>query len=98
MLFYYVDIKDGIQHIGIMFGVVKAKLIDANAVYYFKEYMGFIVVGMLASIPWKNVIKLPKAFDKMLMWLKPIMVTVLFVASLAMLVGQSYNPFLYFRF
>lgn len=98
VLFYYVDIKDGIQHIGIMFGVVKAKLVDANAVYYFKEYMGFIVVGMLASIPWKNVIKLPKAFDKMLMWLKPIMVTVLFVASLAMLVGQSYNPFLYFRF
>jgi alginate O-acetyltransferase complex protein AlgI len=98
VLFYYVDIMDGIQHIGIMFGFVRTKLVDANAVYYFKEYMGFIVVGVLASIPWKKVIKLPKAFDAPLMWLKPIAVTVLFVASIAMLVGQSYNPFLYFRF
>jgi hypothetical protein len=31
-------------------------------------------------------------------WLKPIVVTALFLLAMALVVGQSYNPFLYFRF
>ena len=98
VLFYYVDIMEGIKHIGIMFGVVRTKLVDANAVYYFKEYLGFIVIGVLASVPWKSIIRSPKALEKVFLWVKPVIVTLLFVASVSMLVGQSYNPFLYFRF
>ncbi len=103
VLFYYVDIGDGIKHLGVMFGVVKAKLVDANAVYYFKEYLGFLIIGVLACIPWKQLIdkifaSKPKVAAGIAMWLKPVVITILLAVSLGMLVGQSYNPFLYFRF
>lgn len=103
VLFYYVDIKDGINHLGIMFGAIKAKLVDANAIYYFKEYLGFILLGIMASIPWKQIFakgckKTPKAMEVVFTCVKPVIITVLLAVSIAMLVGQSYNPFLYFRF
>ncbi len=103
VLFYYVDIMDGINHLGIMFGAIKAKLVDANAIYYFKEYLGFILLGIMASIPWKQIFakgckKAPKAMEVVFTCVKPVIITVLLAVSIAMLVGQSYNPFLYFRF
>lgn len=103
VLFYYVDIMDGINHLGIMFGAIKAKLVDANAIYYFKEYLGFILLGIMASVPWKQIFakgckKTPKAMEVVFTCVKPVIITVLLAVSIAMLVGQSYNPFLYFRF
>ena len=103
VLFYYTDLSDGLRHIGVMFGLVESNFTDAYAVYYFKHYLGFLIVAFLACFPWK--IAIDTAFEghkgvvsKIEMWVKPAIVTVLFVISLGMLVGQSYNPFLYFRF
>ena len=96
--FYFVDINEGIRHLGVMFGVVRTKLIDAKAIYYFKEYFGFLIVGMLACVPWKNILTDKLMQSKGVQIIKPIAITGLLAISLAMLVGQSYNPFLYFRF
>lgn len=96
--FYFVDINEGIRHLGVMFGVVRTKLIDAKAIYYFKEYFGFLIVGMLACVPWKNILTDKLMQSKAVQIIKPIAITGLLAISLAMLVGQSYNPFLYFRF
>ena len=108
ILFYYVDINEGINHLKIMFGISGAEIVDAKAIYYFKEYIWFIVLGVCASIPWKNVIgilfantkkeKLIERLTSFATYVKPVVLTVVFVMAIAMLVGQSYNPFLYFRF
>ena len=106
VLFYYVDIRDGIHHLKCMFGVGGVELVDAKVIYYFKEYVWFIIVGILACIPWvrvadrlvsKNIMENEK-INNLVYIVKPAIITVLFVVSVVLLVGQSYNPFLYFRF
>ena len=103
VLFYYVDLSEGLQHLKVMFGLAGAPLTDPAAIYYFKHNLVFLVSAALASLPWKLWLnRLPKATRKQLRdtgrWLKPLTLTVLFLLSVAMVVGQSYNPFLYFRF
>ena len=97
VLFYYVDLSQGLRHLGTMFGFIQAELIDPYAVYYFKHYLVFLVVAALACLPWKSWLqRLP--VRPIGAWLKPFAVTVMFLLSLALVVTQSYNPFLYFRF
>ena len=103
VLFYYVDLGQGLQHLKVMFGLAGAAWTDPAAIYYFKHNLVFLVAAALASVPWKLWMeKLPKTARRHLRqtgrWLKPAVVTVLFFLSVAMVVGQSYNPFLYFRF
>ena len=103
VFFYFENLGDGLRHLSIMFGLSGAELIDPAAIYYFKHYLLFLVASALASIPWKQVFgKLPEAAGTPLRtigaWLKPVVVSALFLASLAMIITQSYNPFLYFRF
>jgi len=103
VLFYYVDLGQGLHHLKVMFGFGGAELTDPAVIYYFKHNLVFLVAAALASVPWKLwQEKLPKGTRRQLRdtarWLKPAAVTVLFFLSVAMVVGQSYNPFLYFRF
>ena len=104
VLFYYEDLGAALGHLGTMFGFVKAELTDPTAIYYFKHYLAFLVAAALASVPWKVAVeKLPQGaacnvVKNLGRLLKPIAVTVLFLLGLAMIVTQSYNPFLYFRF
>ena len=107
IFFYYIDLSEGIRHLGIMFGFIKTSLTDPVSTYYFKHYFVLLVIGVLASISWKRIGE--KLFAKRIpnaqslaasisVWAKPVAVTLLFLLSLAMIIGQSYNPFLYFRF
>ena len=103
VFFYYESLADGLHHLGIMFGVVKAQISDPTAVYYFKHNLVFLVAAALASIPWKTVLQRVPVYRthgaaQAGRILKPLVISILFLISLAMIVGQSYNPFLYFRF
>lgn len=103
VLFYYEGLGDGLRHLGTMFGFVRAELTDPTSIYYFKHYLVFLVAAALASVPWKSVLaKLPEKVQTSLseaaVWLKPITLTLLFLVAMGMIVTQSYNPFLYFRF
>lgn len=97
VLFYYESLADGIHHLGIMFGFADASLTDATVIYYFKHYLVFLIAAVLACVPWKSAVQLPGA-DKWSPLIKPLVITVLFLLALCMIVTQSYNPFLYFRF
>ena len=100
VLFYYVDLGDAVAHLKTMFGFGGAALTDPAAIYYFKHNLAVLAAAALACIPWKALLGLlPKQPVKAAaFWLKPIAVTVLLLLSVALMVGQSYNPFLYFRF
>ncbi len=103
VLFYYIDLGDGLTHLKIMFGLSGSTLSNPASVYYGKHYAAFLVAGIIASVPWKTL--LAKLFSKenklvtgIAFYAKPLTVTLLFFVALGLLVGQSYNPFLYFRF
>jgi len=103
VFFYYENLFDGLQHLGIMFGITGAAWTDPAAVYYFKHYFLFLASAALACVPWKQLTsRLPAGIAAPLgsigSRLKPVVVSILFLASLAMIITQSYNPFLYFRF
>ena len=97
VLFYYESLADGIHHLGIMFGFADAELTDATVIYYFKHYLVFLVAAALACVPWKSAVRLPGT-EKLSPLIKPLVITVLFLLAMCMIVTQSYNPFLYFRF
>ena len=64
-----------------------------------KHYLVFVILAILACVPWKTVAgHLPERVKTMGGALKPLAITVLFLLALSMIVTQSYNPFLYFRF
>ena len=100
VFFYYENLSAGLHHLGTMFGLSDAPLTDPYAVYYFKHDFLFLAASALASIPWKQLLgsRLPPRLPAAGRILKPVAVTLLFLSSLAMIITQSYNPFLYFRF
>ena len=97
VFFYYESLGDGLSHLQIMFGLSGAPLLDPAAIYYFKHNLVFLAAAALASCPWKQL-QLVRRTGEQISWLRPLLVTVLFLLALAMIVTQSYNPFLYFRF
>lgn len=101
VLFYYESLADGWNHLKIMFGFAEASLTDPVTIYYFKHYLVVLVAAVLACVPWKSVLeKLPGRTTLCAAgaWVKPLVITVLFLLALGLIVTQSYNPFLYFRF
>ncbi len=100
MLFYFTDLSAGLSHIGKMFGYKTEGLTDPYAVYYLKENLGFILLAVLVCFPWKEKLEKHKnkEIEMVVKVLKPIVASLLLIISLALLEGQSYNPFLYFRF
>jgi alginate O-acetyltransferase complex protein AlgI len=97
VLFYYEHLGDALRHLGVMFGLSGAALSDPGAVYYGKHYLVFLVAAALASIPWKQTLS-GSRLGSLGQRLKPLAVTALLLASLGLIISQSYNPFLYFRF
>ena len=97
LLFYYENLGDGLRHLGVMFGFSGAALSDPNALYYFKHNLFYLIAAALASYPWKET-KIINRVNTAIKWIKPVAITALFLLALAMIVTQSYNPFLYFRF
>ena len=73
-------------------------LISADALVILCRYAVLLAVAVLASTPLMTTLYL-KLRDKGFMWvLETVFCVVVMVISVAAIVNQSYNPFLYFRF
>lgn len=109
VIFYHTDLGSLWNQLGSMFGFTSVGWIDPRAVYYGKRYLGFLILAALASVPWKGDI-LPRSAlyrerieprlkgSPAILVFKPLAVSVMALVSIGLLVEQSYNPFLYFRF
>ena len=97
IIFYYTDFSAVSQHILALFGVGSSGWLDAATVAVLRKYTVFPLLCLVLSLPWVPAAagKLP---EKLRDILQPILTLVLFVVSVLFLVGQSYNPFIYFRF
>ncbi len=72
--------------------------IDQQALFYLKNYAAVLLVGIAAAFPWwKGLLEKAKN-GKALQVVQAVFWIGLFVLSIAFLVSDTYNPFLYFRF
>ena len=106
VFFYHIDMGEGLQFLGVMFGRAYA-FTNSEVSILFRGNALFLVLAVIASTPLaKRLFEAVKTYflgnrarvvfmDRVF---KPVINIFILVLSLAFLVGQSYNPFLYFRF
>lgn len=108
VIFYYTDFSLVIEHVLAMIGLsLKGGLhitgfIDESAVRVFNTYCVFMALASLCCLPFKE------AYDKLieknrksravLNAATTVLLTLVLVLSVLFLVGESFNPFIYFRF
>ncbi len=96
-LFFYTDLSAMIQGFLALFGVGISGLTDAASISVLRSYGIWALCAFVLSLPVVPFVggKLP---EKPRAALRLVLTLLLFVASLLFLIGQSYNPFIYFRF
>ncbi len=100
VIFYYPTLGQAFQHIGAMFGI-GAKWIDSASLQIIKTYSFFPLIAFIGSLPVGNTIKRilgARADGKIVNTLRLAWMTGCLILSIFYLVGQSYNPFIYFQF
>lgn len=104
VIFAFEDLGQIGTYLSTMFGLNGASLVNAEAIYYLKNYIIIIVIGIICSIPllqwWKNrnkktVTQKKEAIVSVITSLGYVAIVLISTASL---VNNSFNPFLYFRF
>lgn len=100
VIFAFEDLKQVGAYLGAMFHSSGIPLVNAEAMYYLKNYGIILGIGILLSLPvlWKRLEKIeakPKTGTSIGVSIFYIVILLLCTASL---VSDSYNPFLYFRF
>lgn len=93
------------QQLEAMFAPWKRGVLDAQATYVWKENLVLILISCICCLPlrksadtfWKHRRNLGKK-NILRPYLKAVLCVGILFLSLLFLVGQSYNPFLYFRF
>lgn len=105
VFFYHTDISQAFRFIGIMFGLGKTPFTSLEADIYFWNNAVFMIIAAIACTPlfkWlyekfrMNVNK--TGYFIVDAFAKSAYNVFILVVSIIFLVGQSYNPFLYFKF
>lgn len=96
-IFDFVELKELLSFLGNMFSTANG-LISEEALVYLLSYLPLMIVGIIASTPLPRKIFLKLSSMKFGFILEAIATIVVLVLSVASLVSNSYNPFLYFKF
>ena len=75
-----------------------AVLVDGPAIFYLKNYFPCLLIGAAASFPWWKGLQIKMEKSSAGKMLQALLWIGLFILSLAFLISDTYNPFLYFRF
>ena len=95
-IFAFTDLGNVINYIKVMFGIGNVALVNGEAIYYLKNYIVTIIIGIICSTPLFS--KLKTKDNTINAVLETVIYLGLFLLSTASLVSDTYNPFLYFRF
>ena len=102
VIFYYPTLGQAVTHIGAMFGLGAAGLMDAVALRVVKTYSVFPVIAFIASLPVaplvNRVAPAVALTGRRMEIARAAWLSVCLLLSVLFLVGQSYNPFIYFQF
>ena len=101
-LFYYTDMGCLSEHLAAMFGMGAAGLTDPVTMAVVRKYTFFPLLAAVASLPvlpWaKERLGSVKALPLLRECISLLCLSALLILSMMFIVGQSYNPFIYFRF
>ncbi len=100
VIFAFEDLGKVKDYLFTMFHLNKTNIVNAEGLYYLKNYFIIIVIGLILSTP--VISKLLKKLEEKQSNIRSILITGIYIGilvlSTASLVSDSYNPFLYFRF
>ena len=100
VIFAFEDLGKVKDYLFTMFHLNKKNIVNAEGLYYLKNYFIIIVIGLILSTP--VISKLLKKLEEKQSNIRSILITGIYIGilvlSTASLVSDSYNPFLYFRF
>lgn len=100
VFFYFTSLTQGLSFIKILMGMSGAPLSDPTFWINLKSHLIFFVIAIVASTPLlKNLyIKGRSKLRESAGILDGVLVGLVIIIAVSYLVGESYNPFLYFRF
>ncbi len=102
VIFYYGSLSQAFEHIGAMFGVGSCGLIDAASLTIIRTYSIFPLIAFIASLPvarWaQRMLQRFGLRERGMERARAAWLSVCLVLSVLFLVGQTYNPFIYFQF
>ena len=102
VIFYYPSLGQAMTHIGAMFGLGASGMMDAASLRVIKTYSLFPVIAFIASLPvaplFGRAAPALALTGRRLEAARVIWLSACLVLSVLFLVGQSYNPFIYFQF
>ena len=102
VIFYYPTLGQGLAHIGAMFGIGAGGWMDAQSSQIIRTYSLFPALAFAASMPVAPALR--RLAERMKLPTLPVdiarslVLTGVLALSVLFLVGQSYNPFIYFQF
>ena len=108
VIFYYTDLSAVVEHLLAMIGLARgangltrAPFIDGMAAKALEKYTVYPLVAFVCALPvapWVRKRFAGKKQARRLNIATTLLLTLLMAASVVFLIGQSYNPFIYFRF
>lgn len=102
VLFYYTDLNAVGTHVLAMLGIGVSGFIDTATKEVLREYALYLPILCIAAapiVPWlKERIASQKRLSSWQDMIALVALTGAVALSLLYLIGQSYNPFIYFRF
>ena len=101
VIFAFEDLSKVGVYLSSMFGLNNVSFVNSEAIYYLQNYFIIIIVGIICSIPLKNIaIKIVEKAKKSKLTgvITGVLCVGILIISTASLVNNSFNPFLYFRF
>ena len=87
-----------LQHLGAMFGIGASGLLDPVTLGVLRKYTVFPLLAFALSLPLVPALRRALAPWRFARALRLVLLVALFIGSVLFLIGQSYNPFIYFRF
>jgi alginate O-acetyltransferase complex protein AlgI len=106
VFFYYTDLGTAVKYLGVMFGIGGSGFADSQLYIYFINNGAFYIMAIIACVPLSGLIK--SKVSKLSFgnrpglvysnWIRPLVNAAIMAASTILLIGRTYNPFLYFRF
>ena len=101
-IFYETDLAALGSTLRAMFGLAGVPLLDESVRGVIRQYSFFPLVAFAFSLPLVPALALRlrarRNGERLVSILRAVFTALLFALSLVFLVGQSYNPFIYFRF
>ena len=98
MIFRCETIGDAVAFLKSLFGLNDNTVLDGVFIGWFKQNLILILIGVVLSTPLFRILGEKAKNNQYFGWVKPVILAALFVLSVASLVSNTYNPFIYYNF